>query len=105
MLEVADFGNWSENLRDNEGNKVPKPSPPKELLLAWQCREWKSLPRTGGILDQPVGLMEMLSYVLRIHDAHKAWRNKTPGKEDELPEGTYEIIKLIENMRKDNGTE
>ena len=100
------MGNWSPNLRDNDGGKVPQPSPPSELVLAWHCKEWNSLPYSGGLLDQPAGLMSRLSTLSSIHTAFRTWRDKKPGEEDKISEEIFAKINLVDKIREElNGTE
>lgn len=47
--------------------------PPDELRLALRCRRWNALPRTGGVLDQPAGLINRMSQLLSIYDVACAY--------------------------------
>jgi len=42
---------------------------PPELLLAWRCSRYRALPRSGGIDDQPAGLLERMSEASFVYDA------------------------------------
>ena len=101
---MADVGNWSSRLRDDDGKEIPRPSPPDELVLAWNCERWNSLPYGGGLLDQPAGLMDKLSLLSKVHNAYKVFRNKKPGEEDKIPQEVFDTIKMIDEMRKEDGT-
>ncbi len=47
-------------------------SPPRELVLAWQCLRWSSLPFDGGLFDQPAGLIGRMSSLLTVYNAINA---------------------------------
>lgn len=103
MQEAADYGGWTKNKRDNYGREVPLPPMPPLLELAIQCKTWSSLPRYGGILDQPYGLMTRLT---AIHNVYSAFRllatERKPGMEGEFASRyphEYEIIQAIREMR------
>ena len=48
-------------------------SPPVELQLAWQHQQWGHLPNGGGVLDQPVGLLNRMQATLNAYTAFKAF--------------------------------
>lgn len=48
------------NYADGEGEK------PRELELYEQCVYWRTLPRAGGILDQPFGLLDRMKSVQNV---------------------------------------
>ncbi len=52
-----------------------------ELTLALQVQEFHALPYAGGILDQPAGLMERMTYALKIFEAWSSWLNRKGGFE------------------------
>ena len=72
MLAAADYENGA---------------PPPDLSLALSCRRWNSLPLSGGLLDQPAGLMRRLAIVENIYNAFRSmkqaddlgeWGDKNP---------------------------
>lgn len=43
-------------------------APPPELELYWQCTRYHALPRAGGVLDQPAGLMRRVGTAGSIYE-------------------------------------
>ena len=103
-MEAADVGDWSKNKRDNDGNEVPRPTPPPELKLAWQCKEWNTLPYGGGVLDQPYGLLSKLQELYGVWQAMKLYRESSGEAEFMTKfESEYEVVKEIRKLRKKHG--
>lgn len=72
--------------------------------MAWQSKEWGALPETGGLLDQPAGLLKKMSMASRTYDIFKA-RDKAPdvvGWIEDNPEA-YEHYAKVKKLLKDNG--
>lgn len=44
-------------------------SPPPELSRAWRCQGWQTLPRAGGLDDQPLALMLLMETAMYTYDA------------------------------------
>lgn len=81
--------------------------PPHELQLAWTCERYHCLPRTGGIVDQELGLMEKMTMARNVYDACRAmkanagnikWQVSDEGKK------VIETINVIAKLEQD-GTE
>lgn len=53
--------------------------PPPELELAWQCDRFHALPKAGGLLDQPAGLMDNLRQIAEIYKGYNAYINRPMG--------------------------
>ena len=34
--------------------------PPPALVLYWRCERWRTLPRAGGLFDQPLAVMTQM---------------------------------------------
>lgn len=90
--------------RYNEGK------PPRLLQIAWQIKRWGALPESGGLLDQPAGLLLRAGYVLDIYDAHAAYRNallsyKGDGLGDweARNEGVMKILADVRKLKKQHG--
>lgn len=54
-------------------------TPPRELKLAWQCRQFNCLPYSGGLLEQPVGLIDKMQLAYNVWEAVKT--QQTYGKD------------------------
>jgi len=57
---------------------------PHELQLAVRCNQWNTLPNAGGLLDQPVGLIEKMTVSLNYYNALTAWKNRDKTKDTEF---------------------
>lgn len=44
-------------------------SPPSELVLAWRCERWQTLPEGGGLFDQPLAVMTAMETAQFTYDA------------------------------------
>ena len=92
MLAAAAAAQWDEPA-------------PEELQMAWDCQQWHSLPETGGLLDQPAGIVSRMNAVLNVYNAFKSrqdvdnnadWTEKYPR--------AWKIVAHIERMRFDNSS-
>lgn len=54
--------------------------PPAELILHWQCMEYKALPHAGGLLDQPAGLIHTLRRLAFVYDAYRLFGSMPTGQ-------------------------
>ena len=79
-----------------------KGTPPEELRLAFRCQQWGTLPCSGGLLDQPAGLVDRMTLVLNTHNAWGAWLKRDPGKDGEFVKAypdTWRIVQHIIELR------
>lgn len=82
-----------------------KAPPPQELQLAWNCQNYSSLPKAGGILDQPAGLLERMTAALNTYNSCKAFSKNSSNVEWMKENGeTIEFMSYLEQLEKD-GTE
>ena len=79
--------------------------PPDLLRLAIQCENWRCLPKSGGLLDQPYGLMDKLTLVRRYYLVAQKYSNLSPKDVSEFIETdtVYNIIKEINRLREEYG--
>lgn len=54
--------------------------PPPELVLAWRCERWQSLPDAGGLLDQDARRMRIMTQLLNVY-AVRDKLNNAQGKQ------------------------
>jgi hypothetical protein len=47
--------------------------PPRELVLYWQTQQYHALPESGGLLDQPGGLLARLTAAGNAYNVFKGW--------------------------------
>lgn len=78
---------------------------PEELQMAWDCQQWNSLPETGGLLDQPAGIVSRMNAVLNVYNSFKsrqdvddnaAWAENSPR--------AWKIVAHIERLRIDHSS-
>ena len=51
-------------------------TPPQELVLAWRCEKWNTLPKAGGYFDQPYELMNRLNLVINVYSHLSTFRSR-----------------------------
>ena len=82
---------------------------PGLLELAITCDEYHALPVSGGVLDQPAGLMRKLRQVLNVYRAHRVYKTdgQKPGESAKWKNGhqdIWDIITWVNELReKSNG--
>lgn len=68
-----------------DGEKV---KPPRLLMMALYAEQWGTLPESGGLLDQPAGMITKMSYLKALWHGLQAyystsdtsrWANNNPG--------------------------
>jgi len=80
---------------------------PAELELALQSQQWGALPESGGLMDQPYGLLPKMSAALNVYNA---FRSEQGRGNTSLPEWTrrnpaaWRTFARVEKMRRDNGS-
>lgn len=80
--------------------------PPDELRLAFRCQQWGTLPCTGGLLDQPAGLVERMTIAINVYNSMKAWQQSAARNAKDFVKNnpdTWRIVKMVLDMRADNG--
>lgn len=77
-----------------------KGPPPPELVLKFRCNQYRSLPRSGGILDQPAGLLDRMDTLYDVWQIWKLWIDRKPGHEKEWidahPDDWPMVLKIME---------
>mgnify|MGYP000974174965 FL=1 len=77
---------------------------PRLLELALECEEYRVLPYSGGVMEQPAGLMRKLRQVGNVYRAFVAYERegKKPGKSAKWKrenEGVWDIVNEVERLR------
>lgn len=72
------------------------------------CERYNALPVSGGVLDQPAGLMRKMSQVMNVYRAYAAYLRdgKQPGnmaKWRSEHSDLWEIVAEIEELREKHG--
>ena len=97
MIAAADFGLGTGALM------------PDLLELAINCDEYHALPVSGGVLDQPAGLMRKLRQVLNVYRAHRTYKTdgNKPGESAKWKsehQDIWDIVTWVDELReKSNG--
>lgn len=63
---------------------------PEILALALRCRRYNTLPHSGGLLDQPPGLIDAISVALNVYDAINIHKERGV----DAPREALEIVKF-----------
>lgn len=74
-------------------------TPPPELVLAFMCQKWNTLPDAGGLYDQDARIMKKMSGVLAVHNAISRWRSLTGRNIHQLTESERRILRTLKDMR------
>ena len=74
---------------------------PEELRLAFRCQQWGSLPMSGGLLDQPAGLVEKMTVAINVFNAWKYHVSRDPKSDAEyFKSDTWKVAKEVIDLRK-----
>ena len=81
-------------------------TPPRELILSLHCERYHALPKAGGLLDQPAGLIGKMGTLKNVFDAHKLLHDargqaKATFWKDYPDAG--KVIRQVDEMRRTNG--
>lgn len=73
------------------------PAPP-ELLLAWQCERWNTLPDIGGLYQQDARTINLMGALSTVYDALSHLRNSTGEQIHSLSEAERRTLKKLIDM-------
>jgi hypothetical protein len=78
---------------------------PYLLGLGIDCDHYNALPVSGGVLDQPAGLLKKIRQVMNVYNAYKLYGNegKKPGERAKWKsehEDIWNIVSEINELRK-----
>lgn len=82
----------------DDGKTIPGP-PPHELVLAWRCKEWSTMPRAGGYYDQDYGLMKRMSYVNNVYNALSSLRSMVGKEIHKMGREQRKVIGLLRRLK------
>ena len=79
---------------------------PPLLELALNCESYRALPYSGGVMDQPAGLLRKMRQVQNIYEAVKLYKREgnKPGKAAKWKrehEDVWDIVDQVEKLRKE----
>lgn len=69
--------------------------PPAELRLAWQCRNWNTLPDDGGLYSQDYITMHLMNTLSAIHNAIIKIKSLKGKQIHSLSDGERSILKML----------
>jgi len=76
---------------------------PAELELGLQCERWNALPEPGGLLDQPLGLLQRMGAAVNVYKAFVSERqrgNVTLTEWSRRDPGAWRTLASVEKMRR-----
>jgi hypothetical protein len=69
--------------------------PPQELLLAWDCKRWGALPRSGGLYDQPARVMQNMRIAENLYSTVTKLRSAKGKEIHNLTDSERALIKYL----------
>jgi hypothetical protein len=77
---------------------------PQLLELSLNCEEYRALPYSGGVMEQPAGLMRKLRQVGNVYQAFQAYKNEgqKPGESAKWKrqnEQVWAIVREVNELR------
>lgn len=77
---------------------------PRLLELALECEEYQSLPYSGGVMDQPAGLLRKMRQVNNVYQTFKVYQQEgnRPGETAKWKrehEDMWDIVSQVEKLR------
>ena len=66
--------------------------PPQELSIAWQCRNWNTLPENGAYFEQDKKLMTTMTTLMNIYNVLSKYRNMEGAQIHQLTESDRKIL-------------
>ena len=77
---------------------------PPLLELGLNCEQYQALPYSGGVMEQPAGLMSKIRKVMNIYHAFKIWtaQGQKPGeaaKWKKENESIWNIVSEVNELR------
>jgi len=78
-------------------------------MTALDCERYHALPYSGGVLDQPAGMLRRMREVVTVYEAFIAKKNSGSkagewAKWRKENEAMYHVIEDINRLRKQNGS-
>jgi hypothetical protein len=77
---------------------------PRLLELALECEEYRALPYSGGVMDQPAGLLRKMRQVNNVYQTFKVYQQEgnRPGETAKWKrehEDMWDIVSQVEKLR------
>jgi len=76
--------------------------PPEDLQLAWHVQRWRALPKSGGLDNQPAGLVQRMSVLANVYDAVSLWRRESNwARWSQENPAAWRIVQMVIELRKE----
>ena len=77
---------------------------PRLLELALECEEYRALPYSGGVMDQPAGLLRKMRQVNNVYQTFKVYQQEgnRPGETAKWKRehsDMWNIVSQVEKLR------
>ena len=77
---------------------------PALLELALNCENYRALPYSGGVMEQPAGLLRKMRQVQNVYEAFRLYKKEgnKPGESAKWKrenEGVWDIVNEVERLR------
>jgi len=77
---------------------------PALLELAINCENYRALPYSGGVMEQPAGLLRKMRQVNNVYEAVRIYKREgnKPGETAKWKrehEGVWDIVNEVERLR------
>ena len=81
---------------------------PALLELAVNCENYRALPYSGGVMEQPAGLLRKMRQVNNVYEAVRIYKREgnKPGETAKWKrenEAVWDIVSQVEKLRKKYG--
>lgn len=76
-----------------------KNEPPPELLLAFRCKAWRVLPRSGGLREQRFDEVNRMTVALTTYEALEMYSKVKPSQLAEFMRKSPRTWKIIEILQ------
>lgn len=70
-------------------------APPADLLLAWQCERWNTLPEAGGYMDQDYRTVYRMTALANMHRAVVRIKSLSGKDIHKLTDGERRILRAL----------
>ena len=71
---------------------------PQDLLIAFQCETWQTMPEAGGLYDQDYATMTRITACRNIYSALSHLRNASGAQIHTLSDGERKILGMLVKM-------
>ncbi|HOX87902.1 MAG TPA: hypothetical protein PLY04_18135 [bacterium] len=75
---------------------------PALLELALNCENYRALPYSGGVMDQPAGLLRKMRQVTNVYEAARMYKREgnKPGESAKWKREHQEVWDIVDQVEK-----